>query len=256
MNKTKTKTKPRRWEQRFHTWHRYVGITIAVFVIYLSVTGILLNHSDSLELDKKMVSTPSLLQVYGIRNPSALKGYAVNKNWISAWNNQVFLNDQPVTHSDYPLQGAVAAPGFIVVATLEEILLVTQDGQLVERLTAPSEKLGDIKRVGVNANNLITVETGRGQFSADSDLIAWQPGGDQDIQWAVPATLPKKVFRNIVSSSHSIHWERVLLDMHSGRVAGDIGVLVIDLVAIALILLALSGLYMWNVRRQRLKSRH
>jgi uncharacterized iron-regulated membrane protein len=37
----------------------------------------------------------------------------------------------------------------------------------------------------------------------------------------------------------------VMLDAHSGRIFGDLGVLFMDIVAIMLILLSVSGIYIW-----------
>ncbi len=39
--------------------------------------------------------------------------------------------------------------------------------------------------------------------------------------------------------------ERVLLDLHSGRIFGPVGVLVYDLLALALGFLSISGLLLW-----------
>ena len=46
-------------------------------------------------------------------------------------------------------------------------------------------------------------------------------------------------------SGSPLSYERVLLDLHSGRIFGRVGVLVVDAAAVALLLLALSGFYMW-----------
>ena len=43
--------------------------------------------------------------------------------------------------------------------------------------------------------------------------------------------------------------ERVLLDLHSGRVLGSAGVLLVDAAAILFLLLAISGLWLWSRRR-------
>ena len=47
-------------------------------------------------------------------------------------------------------------------------------------------------------------------------------------------------------------FERIILDAHSGRLFGTFGVIFMDLVAVLLILLSISGVYMW-VRHSRSK---
>ena len=45
--------------------------------------------------------------------------------------------------------------------------------------------------------------------------------------------------------------ERVLLDLHSGRILGKVGPLLMDLVAVFLIVLSLSGLILAKVRNRK-----
>lgn len=45
-----------------------------------------------------------------------------------------------------------------------------------------------------------------------------------------------------------VTWDRVLLDLHTGRFFGEAGIYVMDAAAILLLLLALSGIYNWIKR--------
>jgi hypothetical protein len=55
-------------------------------------------------------------------------------------------------------------------------------------------------------------------------------------------------------------WGKILIDLHTGRVGGDIGKAVVSCGAALLLLLTLSGLYMWVkpifIRRQTASTRH
>ena len=51
--------------------------------------------------------------------------------------------------------------------------------------------------------------------------------------------------------------ERVMLDLHSGRIFGDFGIYIMDAAAVALLWLSGSGLWVWWSRRMKLhKKRH
>ncbi|MBL1432554.1 MAG: hypothetical protein COB94_003805 [Gammaproteobacteria bacterium] len=45
--------------------------------------------------------------------------------------------------------------------------------------------------------------------------------------------------------SNEISWERMLLDLHSGRVFGRYGIYVMDFAAIGLLVLSCTGLWIW-----------
>ena len=59
----------------------------------------------------------------------------------------------------------------------------------------------------------------------------------------------------ILYQSQYLTVERIVLDAHSGRLFGDIGVFFMDIVAVLLILLSLSGLYIW-LRHKQNKNKH
>jgi hypothetical protein len=70
--------------------------------------------------------------------------------------------------------------------------------------------------------------------------------------WAAPGvapdTLQQAIARHYRGSGPSL--ERFLLDLHSGRIFGSVGILIYDLLALAIAFLALSGLLLW-VRGKR-----
>ena len=64
---TKHHPKPRIKQLRsLYLWHRYIGLAAALFVIVLTVTGLLLNHTEELGLDSSSVQSDTLLDWYGI----------------------------------------------------------------------------------------------------------------------------------------------------------------------------------------------
>lgn len=51
-----------------------------------------------------------------------------------------------------------------------------------------------------------------------------------------------------------LSWDRVLLDLHTGRFFGDWGVYLMDAAAIVLLLLTFTGIYNWYRSPRRVKS--
>jgi hypothetical protein len=230
--------------------HRLLGIFSALFVIYFAATGLFLNHSHELALDKTSVQHENMLNWYGIEKPKNIPAYRVATDWITQWQGRIYFNDKPVSDSHYKLIGAVATSTFLVAALEEEIWLLTINGELVEKITSPGEKLGDMKKLGLH-NDRIVIATSTGHYLADADLIAWQPYQGSEVSWSSHDSLSDQLSSVIFAQTHSITRERLLLDMHSGRVFGTTGVIIVDLIAIVLIVLAISGTVMWYRRSKR-----
>ena len=236
------------------TVHRYIGLSVAIIAIFLAITGIMLNHTNQIGIDKNFVHSPTILKWYGIQPPVKVTGFQIEQHWLSRWNDDIYFNDQRIAQSSSPLRGAIKTNHFYALSTAEEIWLLTVDGEIIEKLSAPAEKLGDILALGHQDKHTV-IKTEQGISRADSDLIAWHPITDTRISWSQAAPLPIPLSEKIFTKGHSISWERVLLDMHSGRIVTAGGTLLIDLAGIMLIVLALSGCIIWLKRRKRLNNR-
>ncbi|HED18424.1 MAG TPA: PepSY domain-containing protein, partial [Gammaproteobacteria bacterium] len=51
----------------FYVWHRYMGVGAAAFMLVIAVTGVLLNHTEGLQLDSRHVQSNWILDWYGIQ---------------------------------------------------------------------------------------------------------------------------------------------------------------------------------------------
>jgi hypothetical protein len=232
------------------SWHRYAGLGVAILAIHLAITGILLNHTSELGMNQHYIGNKTILKWYGIKLPVKLPGYQVEDNWLTYWDNTIYFNDRRIARSHRPLIGATQTSHFYALATTEEIWLLTVDGEVIEKLSSPGEKLGDILSIG-QLDQHIVIKTTQGIFKADKDLVAWQPTTDQDIKWSVQQNIPHMLMESLFHQGHSISWERLMLDLHSGRIATKAGTLLVDLAGIVMLFLAITGFTIWLKRRNR-----
>ncbi len=103
----------------------------------------------------------------------------------------------------------------------------------------------------------LLLNTALGAMVADIEQLQWQPYHQQDsqaavIEWAVANQTPEHIMRQLQPHlGGELNWERVLLDLHSGRLAGQLGRWVMDLVALVLMVLAFTGIWLWIRRPSR-----
>ncbi|MDX2479269.1 MAG: PepSY-associated TM helix domain-containing protein [Desulfuromusa sp.] len=238
--------------------HRSIGAGAAIFVFFMVLTGLVINHSNGLGLDQRHVSQPFLLGWYGLGKPENIQSYAVGDDWLSFAGSQLYLNDKPVaTISDGA--GAVPLGELLIAAGSDELLLLDQQGNLVERIPWSPIGTASIDSIGLNANAAVTVKSSGQLWLADSDLLNWQRTGKINglVQWSksepAPETMQQAITR--VYRGKGLSLERVLLDLHSGRIFGTAGVLVYDLLALGLGFLSISGLVLWFRSRRNGKSK-
>lgn len=231
------------------TWHRRIGIAAALLVAWLAASGILLNHTDALRLDQRHVGAAWLLDWYGIDRVQPRAAFRAGGHWVTQVGRRIYFDERPMPGEYEHLAGAVALGDEIGVATTERILLLTPDGRLAETLGAAHGVPSGIAEIGVRDARLIA-RAAHGVRAADAALTAWRTAEAQDVDWARAAELPPPLAARLAADYRArvLTLERVLLDLHSGRLLGDLGVLLIDLAAVAFLLLATTGLWMWLVR--------
>ena len=244
----------------FRKWHRKLGVFAAFFIVFLSVTGVALNHTESLSLAHQPIKNTWLLDHYGIAAPQDIRFY--QQGSIQVTNLSVWLHGDLLFESDVDIISVGRLPlkhspkDVLVIATRQSIFLYNLAGELVDSLGTESGVPEMINAMSINGEEVI-IDSAKGYFQTDSDFFDWQ-----NIQ---PIAAPKWLQPDIVSASQIeqaemayraqfLTLERIILDSHSGRLFGDIGVIFMDFIALLLIMLSISGLYLWqkhakNIRR-------
>ena len=198
-------------------WHRRIGITSALFVLVLAVTGLLLLLAQPLGLDQKTLGGVLVAKAYNQAPKTEPKGYHVGDDiWVVMVDGLVYVGDGPPIAFAPPLTGAaLTQDGLIRFSNEDETILAKKDGTLVERF------IGEV----IVGNN--------------------------------PDKLPDDVKANVLArySGRGTPASRVLLDIHTGRLFGALGPWVMGIASVLLILLSLSGIVMWSSAGQRRRRR-
>lgn len=242
-------------------WHRKLGIIAAFFIIFLSVSGVALNHTTALSLAHQPISNIWLLDHYGIAPPHDVRFYQHKTNTLQVTNNLLWLNDKLLVESADTIIAATFIPSvqkpdsqIVLVASRDQIYLFNQQGDLIDQL---GEELGvpqNINALSVD-NHGIIIRTPTGYYQANSDFFEWKSVNFiMEPNWIKPTKASDKAIAEaeLAYRSQFLTLERIVLDAHSGRIFGLFGVLFMDAVAVLLILLSLSGIYIW-VRYARAK---
>ena len=233
-------------------WHRRLGIFAAFFLIFLSISGIALNHTNFLSLAHQPIKNTWLLEHYGIKPASKVSFY--HQKQISVTDHYVWLDTKLLIESAEPVISVGKFQQFWLVASRSMLSIFTEQGELVDQLDSAMGLPNNIIGLSVEPNHLL-VKTPTGYYQTDNNFFEWQRVTRLIApKWLKPvdASDQELAVVQLQYKSQFLHWERVILDAHSGRLMGDIGVLLMDVVAIMLILLSVSGLYIW-IRYARAK---
>jgi hypothetical protein len=239
-------------------WHRYAGLTIILLVIMLVVTGIMLNHTERLSLGRIYVESDLLLDWYGIEIPPVAAAFRTTHHSIIQVEDRLYMDHRPLDEPVTGLRGAVEAGPLIVVAVDGAVLLFTPRGELVERLEDAQGVPSGLRAIGRTRGGRLVADAAHGRYTADEDFLGWQRYGDkQPVLWSQPQSPSPELVQDLRQHyrAHILPVERVMLDLHSGRILGRWGVFVVDAAAVLLFFLGFSGCWLW-VERYRKRKAH
>ena len=242
---------PAKLLRSLYIWHRYIGLSAALFVVVLSATGLALNHTESLHMDSTPVQSELLLDWYGIHAPDNLGSYSTDSVLITEVNERVFRDSEILADVPVPLVGAIDYQDLIIIASLDRLTLLNRDGELIESIGSAAGVPAGMKAIGITTDGAIAIKAAHGYYLTDENLLEWSETDTVEATWSTQSDTPPELAQVIQASyrGNGLPLERVVLDLHSGRLLGDAGVLLVDAAAILFMLLAISGVWLWSRRR-------
>lgn len=233
-----------------YLWHRYIGLCAALLAAWLAATGLLLNHADDLELNEKWVQQDWLLSLYGVALLAPDKALKVPGHWIVATGEHVYVDTTRLAKGR--LAGVAPTQFGFVLALSDRLELYSDQLQRIE--TVPfTQASTPLDGLVATKDGIVLTSAGRA-WAADDDFLSFVPldavpAGAQ-VHWLEP---PADIAQTIAENErhHVLDWERVLLDLHSGRLFGEAGRWLGDIAGVLLLLLSTTGVWLWVQRRRR-----
>ena len=230
-----------------HRIHRWMGITVSLFVVFLVLTGWALNHTAELGLARISVHTPWITAWYGLRGEVPTTGYTASGHWLIATENDALLDGKPAPFKLRDPIGMAATSEFIAIASRDRLILLDTQGRLVDELGAAQLPTVPITGIGTHQNQIVLRAANN---YASTDGAQWTPFAG-DASWSAAQPLPPDQQAFAKQLAPALPLERIMQDLHSGRILGDFGPYLMDAVGLLILLLAASGLWMFFRRPRR-----
>lgn len=236
-------------------WHKQIGIFTALFFAFLAGTGLLLNHGDLFTLAKTEVKAPWLMQWYGLKTKVPDAGFRSNDT-LSAFSDKAWVIGGKVVAAGRgdPI-GIVLLGSNYWVATPDVMSIYQRDGQLVDRMDMSTLPALPIRRVGIRLDKAV-IDTAHGTFES-SDGLSWTAiHANVTIAWSHAEPLGQADKTSLAAAfAPALTAQRIVSDLHSGHIWGRYGILINDAIAVALMLMAFSGMWV-HFRNNALRHGH
>src|SRR6266853_775392 len=229
-------------------WHARIGFAAMLFFLVLAVTGLALNHGPDLGLDGRFIHAECLARWYGIKFEPPRQVFRSGHHVLTAANGR-WLLDGRISGEKLPQPiGLIELPEIFLVASDAALYVYRGNGELIEKLGPGALPGSPVQAIGLSARHIV-LRTASGVF-ASTDALTWRPASERSVRWSAPAELSiseQRAYGEALVSGISV--EQLLLDLHSGRFAGRYGPLVVDLLALLLAILSLTGAWLFLMPR-------
>ncbi|AQS40043.1 PepSY-associated TM helix-containing protein [Shewanella psychrophila] len=244
--------------KQLRPWHRRLGIFCALFIMLMAISGVVINHSNHLSIDSAPVQQAWLLDYYGITSPNKLDIYQTQPLSIASTDNLVWVQHNLAVEADSPIKGILTLDKMILAVDSNHLYMLSKEGELMEKQDASMGLPRGIQEIGYDGQ--VWLKAQGGYYMADDQLIEWTKAMPfVPIPWSQGLNTQTAQLESgrvsLLARSSNLTWERVILDIHSGRFFGSLGPWFMDLVALSLIIMAISGIYLWVQGRPKKKTR-
>jgi hypothetical protein len=195
------------WLRWLRDWHRWLGVIIAIPVVAIGVTGILLGHKD---LTKDLRPTLS---------------------WFGGPTDVQPVTEESASTPDVPA-GDIGCDAAIAIAEKQ------WDGA--------KAKDAEIKRTELMTFYRVKGEKGRELYVAAATGEVFDKRGFEKQKEADKRVVDaKKKDRERAAKGGQGDWQKLVKEIHTGKAFGKYGRFVSDGIAVVLLFLTGSGIYMW-----------
>jgi hypothetical protein len=229
--------------------HRYIGLGICIFLVHLALTGIFLNHSIGLRLDKTFVTWPWLLNQYNLSVPEPVNIFTIGKNNFSTIDGEVFFNDKPIFLAEEELLGAIQNRDTFILASSSIITVISKEGYIINK---DNILPFTIKNIGFYGDEVAINDSEDKIWSSESINGVWKLTENITAQWSKEGSITpanqEKIRKYYVGDGVSL--EQIILDFHSGAIFQKAGKIFFDVISILLIILSFTGIWLWTIKRK------
>jgi len=238
----------------FLHWHRKIGLFSLFFIILLIITGILLNHTSEINLDKKYIQNKVLLNWYRIKPPQPIIYFKNQKNSLFLFNQQLYFNQKLLEIENIKaLKGFIERPDDFLILLADQLLIIDKQGDLLEIISTEDGLPEYLTQLAFEQNQLY-LKSNQDTYLFDiENITATKITLNNKMNWSNPRPAPPDLMP--LYQDKGLSFEQLILDLHSGRFFGIIGVYFIDFIGLLMLFLSLSGAFMWCKRQTKKNKR-
>ena len=243
--------------------HKYLGFTFSLFILHLTVTGILLTYPKTFNIEETYISNFFILKKYNMNTHREVYGLSNIKDEVIIIKNNIYLNGKFVDKFSNQIINILYQKKKNKIVVLSEstigiYLLENIDGELEINDIISFENTKRVQYLGLNlSDDIVFLKNDNEYYKLDNSyLLKLTNEKNKKIHLSEVSMINKKLatyYLNI-HQGKGVSLTRILTELHNGKFFGSIFTLVLFFSSLSLIFLTLSSfIFATNIFKNKKK---
>ena len=230
--------------------HKYLGFAFSLFILHLTVTGILLIYPRTFNIEQTYVSNFFILKKYNMDTHKDVYGLSNVEDEVVIIRNNIYVNSQfidkfsdeiiNVLYQKKEKKIIILSKSIIGIYFFENI-----DGALEIKDIISLENTFKVNDLGQNlSGDIIFLKNDSEYYNLNNKyLIKLANIKDKNIRWSNISKIDKKLAKYYLNihQGKGVSLTRILTELHNGKFFGSIFTLILFFASLSLIFLTLSS---------------
>jgi len=240
----------------FRKIHTILGFLLLFPLIVWTITGVLLVHKSDFGLDKKNITSEWVMSQYGLSFDIEPQAWDAAGNAVIQWDGTVVVNGVVASEVDDKILDVAAVQQRYCIATKERVFLYGADGKFVEALEPGlSMPEGEVLALGISSGNRLVLKNADGNHQFSEDFFEFNRYEANKVRWgkSIEANDEQVASAKAAIIGEGMPLDRVILDVHSGNIFGLVGKILVDMFALGVLGLSVTGVAIYVRKKRRSK---
>ena len=230
--------------------HKYLGFAFSLFILHLTVTGILLTYPKTFNIEETYISNFFILKKYNMDTHKEVYGFVNIEDEVIIIKNNIYLNSKFIDKFSDEIINILyqKKENKIIVLSESNIGLYffeNIDSQLEIIDIINLENTKEIKHLGLNlSGDEVFFKNNSDYYNLDNNyLLKLVNKKDKNIRWSNINKIDKKLAKYYLNihQGNGVSLTRILTELHNGKFFGSIFTLILFFSSLSLIFLTLSS---------------
>ena len=231
--------------------HKYIGFTFSLFILHLTITGILLTYPKTFKVEEAYIDNYFILKKYNMETHEEVYGVKNIKDEVITIKNNVYINSKFIDKFNEKILSLLYDKNEDKIYILSKSLIgiysfETFDNEMEIKDIITIQNIYNLNSIGKNLSSKEILFKNDSQYYKikENKLLEFLANNSKaNINWFNVSAVNKELAKYYlkIHQGEGVSVTRVLTELHNGKFFGSVFTLILFISSLSLLFLTLSS---------------